>query len=434
MGQLNIKDIRRLHKLAVGLGLADNRDALMAGLDGGFVAQLKLTQSPSQQLFQDLDGLNSADELTNGQRPLETWLCNAETLVQPKVEARKFRSFLAKSRKTGVSKRKQMRTPGQAKPGTSTSRGKPVWSNKAVGRPRVEGMSACVQKQETLYSNLLPLRSYPSVLYVAPTLYRDYGALWANLRGGSKQHVSGAWLLHEGNLLSFADLSKDPFRAVCDFGAMERHDTVRWAESDDPVRSRQFVQLLKGALRDDLGAHGVHYWREDDVHYFAGSLEKGERFHVYHSIKRASKVRVVKVRTTKSADGEEKKHLRHVAFMAKFHRIADQWYLEINPTYRFTSDGKHKYAFHEEQLSGMKALEGNRAVLAQILLWADTLRPQPTLFSKKEYLLAFDGLLEFRVGTGLIDELWQHGTQNTSADSDFASASLGLFDPKGEDK
>jgi hypothetical protein len=48
-------------------------------------------------------------------------------------------------------------------------------------------------------------------------------------------------------------------------------------------------------------------------------------------------------------------------------------YLEITPTYRFTRDGFELDLFHEDFLRGIKRMEGHRAVLSAVLLWADFL-------------------------------------------------------------
>ena len=40
-------------------------------------------------------------------------------------------------------------------------------------------------------------------------------------------------------------------------------------------------------------------------------------------------------------------YYRHVGFERRFRFIGDKWYLEITPTYHFTSDGHQVHPFHE---------------------------------------------------------------------------------------
>ncbi len=95
-----------------------------------------------------------------------------------------------------------------------------------------------------------------------------------------------------------------------------------------------------------------------------------------------------------------------MAFAGSFRRLAGRWFLEIEPTYRFTTDGFAKYRFHEQQLSGIKRLEGNRAVLSQVLLWADVLRGRQTLFNLDKSLLGFGVPLAFPLDRGIPDSEW----------------------------
>lgn len=62
--------------------------------------------------------------------------------------------------------------------------------------------------------------------------------------------------------------------------------------------------------------------------------------------------------------------------------------------------------FHEERLSGIKRLEGNRAVLSNILFWADYLRPKAGLFAGNPPLLQFGELLTFNCDVGIVDKEW----------------------------
>ena len=48
---------------------------------------------------------------------------------------------------------------------------------------------------------------------------------------------------------------------------------------------------------------------------------------------------------------------RHVAFEHQFRRYDGVWYVELNPTYVFTSDGIALDAYHQERLAGIKRLE-----------------------------------------------------------------------------
>jgi len=263
-----------------------------------------------------------------------------------------------------------------------------------------------VTATEVLYSNLTPLRSYPSTLYIGRTTCDTYRQAWARLREGEREVVSPAWLIHERNVFSFVDLSRGRFPRIVEDGTVEEHATVDWANNSDGTKRRLFVQLLNRALRDDLGAIGIRFFEDDDVYAFKGEMGRVPRTQSYRSVRRASEVTVVQRYVSRAKDGREFPFLRHNAFSGRFRFLGGVWYLEILPTYRFTTDGIQKYRFHEDQLQGIKRLEGNRAVLSQVLLWNDVLCPEPSLFSSRKPMLTFDPPLDFQIDRGIPDADW----------------------------
>lgn len=99
-------------------------------------------------------------------------------------------------------------------------------------------------------------------------------------------------------------------------------------------------------------------------------------------------------------------YYRHSAFFGQFHRFGDKWYLEISPTYHFTRDGYRTSIFREAQLTGIKRLERNPAVLGQVVMWAEYLQDKPDLFKKPYPFLNFGSLVQFEIQAGLDDKTW----------------------------
>jgi tetratricopeptide (TPR) repeat protein len=82
--------IRELHAATLSANLIWSRDALMAGIDGGFVAGLASAPTPAAQLMIDLDALNKAGALADATVPLQIWLANAAQLAGMRVESAIF--------------------------------------------------------------------------------------------------------------------------------------------------------------------------------------------------------------------------------------------------------------------------------------------------------------------------------------------------------
>jgi uncharacterized protein DUF4365 len=285
----------------------------------------------------------------------------------------------------------------------------------AIAAPKVGLYSPPCHKPETLFTNLLPLELYPPSISIAHSTCRSVHDIWTSLRARGGEDVDGGWMLWEKKILSFHDLGKFPWSSVCDLGTLEEFSTEEWSNTEDPQKQRIFVQLLNLTLKAQLYPD-VRYWPREDCYAVHGQPHKQS----YRSVKRASKVSVITHKTTTSKDGRTFERYRHLAFRGQFRRLDSTWFLEITPTYRFTSDGVTLDHFHEENLKGIKALEGNRAVLSSVMLWADYLQPKTNLFTRDPSPLQFGKLLTFHCDIGINDADWKAVDPNPPQE-------LGLF-------
>jgi nucleoside phosphorylase len=247
------------------------------------------------------------------------------------------------------------------------------------------------------FTNLAPLRAFPSALYVAPAVSPSRKRSWELLNQGASDgshRTPGAWALHEGNLYSVVDPRRSGLHKIIDAGALEEFSSQEWAFSNDDGKRHFFVQLLKAALREDLWGQGVRYHSDQDVFAFMGRPDQPPRRLKYANLKIRSTATVVAHYEQTASNGKTYKHLRHSAFQGRFRWLGEQWFLELTPTYRFTRDGKEAHKFHESFLSGIKRLERNRSVLSQLLIWQAVLRA-PWTHADRVRLLEFGPLVGF---------------------------------------
>jgi len=284
-----------------------------------------------------------------------------------------------------------------------------AYLNTAPIPPRTSAPAATVKDGESttdievLYSNLVPLTSFPERIYNAPATVSAYKQAWAALTAGKfKGHIPRSWILHNNNIYSFTDPEESRLSKIVDVGAIESNPTTEWSETEGADRARLFVQLLNGALRDDLGPKGVRYWHEDDVFAFVGYPDEEPRTYKYQNIRQRSAITVVSHYEQEAKNGRKFKVLRHLAFGGRFRRIDGEFHLEVTPTYRFTNDGREKDRFHDDKLSGIKRLERNRAVLSQVRLWNDLLSAP---LAEVPQQLTFGNALSFTVAQRSEDEL-----------------------------
>lgn len=271
-------------------------------------------------------------------------------------------------------------------------------------------------KRETLWTNLLRVDELPPLIFIGGTSLKWAGEVWNVLNLKGIKPKSG-WILWEKKIVSFEDLSGDGWNEICDPGTVEGFETTEYSESKDTERKKLFVQLLNRTLRTQLYSR-LRYWPDDDCFAMMGE----ERKQGYPSLKRASELSVVSSFESTAKDGRVFPWRRHLAFRGQFRYVDDSWYLEITPTYRFTTDGEKRERFHEERLKKIKEIEGNRAVLSCVLFWASFLQPEKGLFAEEPPPIQFGSLQKFVLEVGIEDNQWKRNDPQTAAREEQSDA------------
>jgi hypothetical protein len=277
-----------------------------------------------------------------------------------------------------------------------------LWS---LASPLVGLYQAPIPVSERLVSNLLQIAQLPPRLYLATAIHSDpktfYDAL--KLAGG----MTHEWVFKHGQVLSVHDLRSASFDKLCDQGTVEDFDTSEWAQSDDPDKSRDFVQLLSACLRTRLEKEQVFYQRKPPfrLFYFGATVDYLPRIYYYRSAQHRTDREVFRA-YYKKKDGALN-YYRHSAMKARFQRFDGQWYLEITPTYYFTYIEGRPDRFHADHLSGIKRLERNNAVRGQLLMWVAILTDRGNMFNPEYPFLQFRNLVSFEAPVMIDDESWR---------------------------
>jgi hypothetical protein len=258
-------------------------------------------------------------------------------------------------------------------------------------------------REEQLLSNLLPLAILPQRIYIADTVYRDPKLLLQSARRRGLE-IGGEWILRDKRIISFRDLRRVEWSEICDQGTVDDFPVSEWSLSLDGDRLREFVDLLRRALRQmvqgDLG-----YFERLGYFYFRATPDLTPRDIDYRSLAKTTDRTVFKAYL---ADNGDVKYYRHLAFHDRFHRFDGRWYLEITPTYHFTSDGYGIRPRYENFLKRIKQIEGHDAVRGQLLMWASFLCPSADLFYTEPYpFLGFSEPVVFDVDRGINDAAWE---------------------------
>lgn len=280
-------------------------------------------------------------------------------------------------------------------------------------------------KKEVLYSNLLKVSFFPDKIYGAETDFRYPKLVWAELNKHDK-HISGVFFLKSKNILSFCNLGEHPWDKICNAGSLKIYNTSEWADSNDAEKRRDFVQLLNLCLRGMAHKLGLEYHNAKECFYVRPTKKLSPRSITYPSITKNASREVFRGYPNKR-DPSRMAYYRHSAFEGKFLHTDSGWYLQITPTYLFTSDGYRLARYCEDNLKLIKQKEKNPAILGQVIMWAENLRPKNDMFRPKYRFLEFGELMKFDIDVGIDDEAWLPHEEEEDR-QELSTAEPGLFD------
>jgi hypothetical protein len=270
----------------------------------------------------------------------------------------------------------------------------------ALGVPVGEPLPR-LESSEKLVSNLLIVDGFAPVIYEAPTPCRDRSEAWERMRSNDSKFESG-FHLASGRIYSFSQLDTGPLAALCN-GPVTSSPTATWATADDPDQQRRFVSLLNFTLR--AAHHPDLAWQpKKKVVYIQAPSDRSRR-----RIKgryRGSRGKSFFTPYFGRDDEAKISFCRHYAAGLYFRRWDEQWYLEINPTYHFTIDGKRDSRYDAEYIKKIKLMERNNAVYQLVRAWADFLQGEDNLFKNKDDRINFGELLELECDAAIDEDVW----------------------------
>ena len=224
---------------------------------------------------------------------------------------------------------------------------------------------SAVPTQETLHSNLLQLKDYPSRLFKASTKLRFPNQVWEKLNKAANP-APPEWLLHNGFIYSFHDLSFPLWQKVCLGATVENRSTVEWALSEDRRKRYVFVRLLNSCIGQLLWNQGIRYSKKKKHYFFKPTTDLSER--------KVGGLSVFKAYQSKT-NPDRIAYYRHRAMTFSPLRFDGCWYLEITPSYHFTHNGWGLSRLFEERLKMIKQIERqNKVHFRQVRLWVEVLQ------------------------------------------------------------
>jgi hypothetical protein len=124
---------------------------------------------------------------------------------------------------------------------------------------------------------------------------------------------------------------------------------------------------------------------------------------------------------------------RHDAADLAVRRLDREWFLQINPTYLFTWDGRQLSGHHDRALAGIKKRDRHATVSQMLRLWEHLLTEQLTLDSPQaDNAFALQQLAEVRTPVGINDASWRRISPAEAVGDDDTQVSI--YDLEGVDE
>lgn len=307
---------------------------------------------------------------------------------------------------------------------TDKFQGDEAWSRRllGVGIPRAKGFSfPALPREEALSSNLLEV-ILPKTLYCARTTVKTAGAIKAALRQMS--FFGNEFILREESVYSVHSLHEATWNEVIDNTSIARSPFAELAFHKEKPKRFYANELLNLCLTARLRRDEVRWVRFEEMYVYAPNRVPTKRVR----------------KDIRTEDSQTRRGLifptfyqgrlvrcRHLAIYAKFFDIDGSYYLQVDPTYYFSTDGARKHPKSEALIRAARILQKEQDYHNNLEVWLEILTAQPD-FTRKEYpFLAFKGYLHKTVPVGIPDELWKPKSKGVE-ETDLDQALLGLLE------
>ena len=279
-----------------------------------------------------------------------------------------------------------------------------------------------LEASEHLVSNLLEVTGFAPVIYSASTPCRNRADAWERM--GSNGAFESGFILSSGQIHTMSSLEEGPLSVLCD-GPVTPTPTKEWSDTQDDDQQRRFVSLLNFTLRSAHHPDLVWHPRKGIVYYQAPPDLSSRKVRGRY---RGSKGRKFFSPYYGKDDTTKISYCRHYAAGLYFRRWSGRWFLEINPTYHFTIDGRRDSFYDAEYVKKIKRMERNSAVYQLVRAWADYLQGEDTLFKSRDERILLGSLLTIDADAAIDEKAWIPPPDPAAPDPGDSGLLAGLWD------
>jgi hypothetical protein len=218
------------------------------------------------------------------------------------------------------------------------------------------------------------------------------------------------WVIRKRRFVSFFDPRDYATHAIVDHDQVEAVDTKLFALNDDLDDTNDTIDLLRRTVERQTSGQLSYLRKERLFHFRATEINKSRSYKYVANVNETSAKVVSTYANKKNPKGQG--YVRHHAASFRFERLADEWFLIVDPTFYFTQDGFQPHRFPGALLAGKKRLERNAAVRGQVMMWRYLLvesgKSEAGLFDadKPEPILDFETLPLIQLSQAVPESSW----------------------------
>ena len=247
---------------------------------------------------------------------------------------------------------------------------------------------------EGVYTSFFQV-TYPSSIYQAQIKLKrgikfseKFDSQWSAIE--TKEAIPVDYLVEDGMVYTFDSLNQPIWKALIANGTLQVRPSFaseHWSRSEKRANLNLFIKLLQRNLNqlcNHVGtANKLAYSKGLRCYLFQAETGKLNGSIKVPAIKKSGTREIVKAIVNTLPDRKsEIQHWKHLAFRSRFVTFGGNWYLNIEPFWAFTCDGKNSPSrWHDTSSRNMKKPERNRAVLGHIMFWASLLCKETDMLS-----------------------------------------------------
>lgn len=254
----------------------------------------------------------------------------------------------------------------------------------AVERGRLGSFVPPMRTGEPAHLNLMRVEM-PEELFVAESSFKSGRDAAPALLRADGRHFD--WVIRDRRFVSFRDPRDGALEAIVERDTVEAVDTGCVAASDDRDDEVVMIELLRRTLEDQFAAD-LAYDRDGRAFHFRSPEPLAPREYRYRSLREPTSATVVQLYPDKKKP-DRLHSVRHHAFVPRFERIGDDWYISITPTFFFSENGSRPHRFGSVLLAGKKKFDRNASVRGQVLMWRHLLANNDAGETQMPSLFAF---------------------------------------------